>query len=238
VSITSGESVRFSYPKGSSVHNVKFTSGTSPACKQTAGPALGPVPPLPPFSLGPGWSGECRFDTAGEYTFVCGSHAEMTGSVVVADPSGAVPTPTATAIAKATASPTPAPFTRDLTPAPRPRAWASFEPQRVSELTVARLAAGKLKLIAHCASAGSGKVALAVTKSAARKLGLKSATLATAKASCDGHGRFTVNVKPSLKVRRALAHSRAALKVTATLTLAGPGGQTSTRRSLTLEGRS
>jgi len=240
VSITTGDSVRFSYPSGKSSHNVKFTAD-APTCKQTAGTVVPgfAVPPLPAFPVGPGWVGECQFAKAGVYDFVCSTHpTEMSGSILVADPGqdpppAASPTPTVQA-----ATPTPAPFTRDLTPAPKPRAWASQESPLGSELKVARLAAGKLVLVAHCASAGSGKLSLAVTKSVARRLKLKSTTLATAKAACDGHGRFTVTVKPSLNVRRALRHTRAALKVTATLKLVGPSGQTSTKRSLTLEGRS
>jgi hypothetical protein len=43
-----------------------------------------------------------------------------------------------------------------------------------------------------------------------------------------------VTVKPSRAVKRALARRRTALKLTATLELAGPGGQTSTQRSLAL----
>jgi hypothetical protein len=65
-------------------------------------------------------------------------------------------------------------------------------------------------------------------------LKLKSSTLVVARASCDGHGRFTLRVKPSRTVKRALSHWRGALKVKATLKL----GPKSSRRTFVLGGRS
>jgi plastocyanin len=248
VTVAPGQSVSFAYPSGKSSHNVDFGDIASPpTCQQTAGVAMFPAPPLPKYALPPGWAGECRFDVAGVYAFVCDAHkAEMSGTIVVAEPAGEEPTvvptaeptvspspsPSPRATVAATPAPTPLPFTRDATPAGKPVTWASLEP--ASGLTVARLTSGRLKLTARCASAGKGSLKLAVTRATARRLKLKSSTLVVARASCDGHGRFTVRVKPSRTVKRALSHWRGALKVKATLKL----GPKSSRRTFVLGGRS
>jgi PKD repeat protein len=88
VNILSGETVTFSYPAGTSAHNVDFTplSLKPSTCVQTAGimvPSL-PIPPLPPFAQGPGWAGNCTFNTVGTYSFLCPVHPAMVGTVVVA----------------------------------------------------------------------------------------------------------------------------------------------------------
>ena len=82
------------------------------------------APPLPAFINPPGWEGYCTFPNAGTYTFVCGAHPEMTGTVIVQD---ATPTPTASPTA--TATPT---VTRRRPPRPprpaRPRRPAATAP--------------------------------------------------------------------------------------------------------------
>ncbi len=73
------------------MHNVVFTGSPSPAfCQQTVGPFYAPTtvdpnttPPLPDNVTVYGWVGSCRFDAPGTYAFVCGTHPEMTGSVIV-----------------------------------------------------------------------------------------------------------------------------------------------------------
>jgi plastocyanin len=74
VTIATGGTVSFRYPKGSSLHNVRFA--TQPA--SCSG--------MPDAPAGPGWSGSCRFDSPGTYSFVCGQHYFMTGEVRVVDP--------------------------------------------------------------------------------------------------------------------------------------------------------
>src|SRR4051794_22576073 len=98
VNITPGGTVTFSYPSGSSVHNVDFSSGPPPtSCVQTQAPPGSPIfgspPPLPPVTEGPGWAGTCTFNAAGTYTFFCQAHDYMTGTIVV---SNGTPTPTPT----------------------------------------------------------------------------------------------------------------------------------------------
>ncbi|MBE2314543.1 Ig-like domain repeat protein [Solirubrobacter sp. CPCC 204708] len=93
VTIKVGQTVDFSYPASPTpnVHNVDFrrdltkpTNGPQPTCVQTAGIGPYPAPPLPQFSLPPGWAGNCTFNEAGRFTFVCAAHpVEMQGVVVV-----------------------------------------------------------------------------------------------------------------------------------------------------------
>jgi plastocyanin len=239
VTIAPGESVKFSYPSGGSSHNLKFTAAAQPACTQTDKAIPGyAVPPMPAFPLPPGWAGSCRFDTAGAYSFVCTVHPEMTGTVLVTDKPDEVPTavptasPTATpTVQAATPTPTPAPIVRDTTPAKPAVPWASFE--QPVDPTVASLAQGKLKLTARCAGAATGTLTLTVSRSVARRLKLKTITLGSAKASCDGHNRFAAKLKMSRTVKRALSKHRGSLVVTATLAL----GNTKTRRTMTLAGK-
>jgi len=83
VVIAPGGTVEFSYPSGGNQHNVVFTGPAPSSCEQTAGTNSGAVPPLPAKPTGPGWAGSCKFDAEATYTFVCGFHATMKGSVVV-----------------------------------------------------------------------------------------------------------------------------------------------------------
>ncbi len=83
VVIAPGGTVTFSYPSGATIHNVVFTAGNPASCTQTSGNNSGAVPPLPANPTGPGWSGSCKFDAEGTFSFVCGFHATMRGSVVV-----------------------------------------------------------------------------------------------------------------------------------------------------------
>ena len=54
-----------------------------------------PAPPLPQSVQPPGWAGYCTFNTPGTYSFFCGAHGDMTGTVVVGS-GNPTPTPTPT----------------------------------------------------------------------------------------------------------------------------------------------
>jgi PKD repeat protein len=103
VTIAPGGVVTFSYPTGSSNHNVVFgdgdtgTPGAQPtSCTQTSGPGPFPAPPLPQFTLPAPWSGTCTFNTAGSYKFYCQAHTSMQGTVIVqAEAANQPPTVTA-----------------------------------------------------------------------------------------------------------------------------------------------
>jgi hypothetical protein len=50
-------------------------------------------------------------------------------------------------------------------------------------------------------------------------------------------GRFTVRLKPTNKAREALEEYRRAVRATLTLVLAGPSGQATATRTISLKGR-
>jgi len=159
VQIQPGGTVSFAYPSGIETHNVKFNTAPS-SCVQQTGMNFGSVPPLPAFPQQQGWSGECTFNTAGTYTFYCVAHTEMTGTVIVGDPT---PTPTATETATATPTPTPV-ATPVVTPAPTPAPWASLDAPAKSVATVANFLKGKLRMSARCSTPSTGSLTLTVSK--------------------------------------------------------------------------
>ena len=101
VEIMAGGTVAFSYPSGNARHNVFFEGPQPTSCRQTAGDVWSPNPPLPWYTQGPGWAGECTFDAPGTYPFRSQGNFALRGAVVVV----AIPTPTPTATPTATASP-------------------------------------------------------------------------------------------------------------------------------------
>jgi len=75
VTVAKGGTLTFSYPSpGASMHSVVF-DGAGPSCAD-----------LPSVPTSAPWSGSCTFDSYGTYTFHCGLHSFMTGSVEVPDP--------------------------------------------------------------------------------------------------------------------------------------------------------
>ncbi len=99
VTIAPGGTVEFAYPSTANSHNVVFGDpntgeGPQPAsCTQTGGLVLGAVPPLPAFPFN-SWDGTCTFNTPGTYTFFCGAHKYMVGTVVVQTQANQNPTVT------------------------------------------------------------------------------------------------------------------------------------------------
>src|SRR5262245_10860275 len=89
--IALGGKVSFFYSVGEENHGVHVWRA-GPQC--TVLPGADPVPSgrvMPAVAEGPGWSGECRFDTAGIYAFYCDDHSDMTGKVTVANADGTLP---------------------------------------------------------------------------------------------------------------------------------------------------
>jgi plastocyanin len=113
--ISAGGTALFTYQTGSpatTAHNVVFTSALKPtSCELSQGTSAAPPPPMPSEATIAPWSGSCRFDTPGTYTFRCARHPAMTGTVNVVAAT-ASPSATATAVpspeASATAMPVPA----------------------------------------------------------------------------------------------------------------------------------
>ena len=72
VTVDVGGTVTWSYPEGSASHNVTFADGYAE----------------PPSPSGPGWQADRTFETAGTFSYRCGLHSSMTGTVVVGDGGG------------------------------------------------------------------------------------------------------------------------------------------------------
>jgi hypothetical protein len=124
-----------------------------------------------------------------------------------------------------------------MTPAKTPKIWAAIDKPATKAMTVSALLKGKLKIVSRCTSAGSGTLTLTVSKAVADRIGLKGTKIGSADATCDGHGRFTVKLKPTAAARRALDDYPGSVKVTAKLALAGPIGQTTATRTINLKGK-
>jgi plastocyanin len=241
VTVAPGGTVEFSFPvgAGTTAHNVVFDTAPT-SCVQRTGVAILPAPPLPQFAMPPGWEGECTFNEPGTYTFLCSTHpVEMKGSVVVGNGGEPTPTPTPTA--------TPEP-PRDWTPAPVPKPWAAIDKPKSSQMTLAKFLDKKLKVTARCVSAGTGTMTMTIgNQLAAKRLKVKvkrskksrqaQFELASADATCNQYGRFTVKLKPTAQARKALKGYTKALRVTLTLRLAGPIGTTTATRTITLKGK-
>jgi hypothetical protein len=123
-------------------------------------------------------------------------------------------------------------------PAPAPKPFASVEDLSSKVSTVSALRAGKLKVSVSCQAVDRGTLSLSVTKAVAKKLGLKSTTLASGSLRCGTQGRGTLTLKPSTKVKRALAKTKGSITATLTLRLTGSAGVARDTQTVTLEGKS
>ena len=114
--INAGEKVTWTQGDNDGTHNVEFKSEQPNSCVQPEGfpQDTNTTAPVPDFPIGGAWKAECRFMTAGTYSFVCNAHQEtMTGKVIVTGTATPTPTPTVTT------TPTPTP-TVTVTPTPTP----------------------------------------------------------------------------------------------------------------------
>lgn len=239
VMINPGETVSFSYPDGSNVHNVNFTKEQPTSCTLTAGGA-GPVPPLPAYPSAEGWSGTCTFNEEGTYEFVCQAHASMLGAVLVV-PVGATPTPTPTATATptptATATQPPTPTATQtatavpqstVAPTPTPPAAAQPTGPAVARLQLARTQRGQ-------AVKGSVGVAQAGSRLRVEVLIKRKRVGTTTRTVNAGTAAFTV--KLSAGAKRTLKRSRR-LAFTVRVTVTPPAGPAFTEtRKVTLRRR-
>jgi plastocyanin len=197
LTIVPGQTVAFSYPSGNSTHDVNFT-GRRPDCTGL------PPAPYPPRL----WtSATCRFDEPGTYAFVCDAHADMTGTVVVAEPT---PSPTATAD-PGTPSATPAPVP-SATPGPAP-------PQTTLALKLARHQKGtRVRGSVHVGQAGSRLVVTVRSGKAQAGTWVKQSAAA---------GRVSFAVALNARTRTALRAERR-LRLTVTVALTPPAAKTLT----------
>ena len=124
------------------------------------------------------------------------------------------------------------------TPAPAPKPSASLEDLSSKVSTVSALRTGKVKVNGSCQAVDRGTLRLTVTKAVAKRLGLKSTMLASGSLRCGAEGRGTLTLKPSTKVKRALAKTKGSITATLTLRLTGTAGTARDTQTVTLEGKS
>jgi hypothetical protein len=137
-----------------------------------------------------------------------------------------------------TPTPTPTPVViPQATPAPAPKPYASLENLSSKLATVTALRGGKVAVAVSCQAVDRGTLSLTVTKAVAKKLGLKSTTLAGGALRCGG-GRATLTLRPSSKVKRALAKAKGSITATLTLRLTGTAGSARDTQTVTFRGKS
>lgn len=109
-------------------------------------------------------------------------------------------------------------------PAPAPRPFAALETPRISTL-------GRLTVGVSCQGVSRGRLTLTVDRATARRLKLKTRTLASKAIRCGEQGRATVSLSPPAAVRR----SKSAVRAKLTLRMTGAATDTQT---VTLRGKS
>jgi plastocyanin len=225
VTIAPGDTVKFSNQQAAATafHNVTFAAGSPQpaACSQTSGSGAGTVTQAPvPKSPKRLWTGECRFDTAGVYSFVCQSHPDMKGTIRVV--AAATPTPTP----EPGASPTPTP-----TPTPGPGGTKQTQTTLAGMVAIAKSQKGtRLRGSVRVKLAGSRlEVSLWAPRKALSggrssklvRIGRSTRTSAPA-------GKINFAVGTDAKARSALRRHRR-LSVTVSIALTPPGGHKLTR---------
>jgi hypothetical protein len=134
--------------------------------------------------------------------------------------------------------PVPAPtFLPQATPAPKPRPSAALEDLAARLRTVTALRTGKVVVRVSCQGVDRGTLRLTVSRTVAKRLKLPSAQLAGGSLRCGSEGRGTLTLKPSSKVRRALARTRSSITATLTLSLRGSSGSARDTQTVTFRGK-
>jgi plastocyanin len=218
VTVGVGGAVGFSYPSGSSQHNVVFTGAQPSECQTITGPASGSRAPLPTSPSGLGWSGICRFDTAGTYPFVCGMHPGMTGSVTVGGTTGGPPPP-----------PPPPPPGASPPPPPPSSAAAAGSAPRVTAIQHGFAVRGSVAVRTARSRLQTRARASRVAVSGGHRAGTVSIGSQLRRSVAAGRASFAV--KLSAAARKAL-HRHGRLAVTVTITVTPPTGKayTGTRK--------
>ena len=119
------------------------------------------------------------------------------------------------------------------TKAPKP--FAALETVAPRLRTLSALRGGRLAVHVSCQGVTRGTLTATVAGSVARKLKLKSSTLAKRTLDCGEEGRATVSLRPSSAIRKALARTKSSVRVKLTLRMTGAPADTQT---VTLKGKS
>jgi plastocyanin len=224
VTIATGGTVDFTYPTGTKLHNVSFTSMQPALCQLTTGPTPGPGTPLPKTPAPAPWAGTCTFAAAGTYAFVCIQHPNMTGSVTVVDPP-VVPNPPP--------PPPPEPAPPPVPPPPPPVAPPAPPPTAASALRLAAAQRGvTIRGSVNVRSAGSRLLARAFARRKALFGGQSTRQVQVGRQSraSVGAGRVAFAVQISALARRALRRNgRLAISLRLSVTPSSGPAYTATR---------
>lgn len=123
------------------------------------------------------------------------------------------------------------------TPAPKPKPSAALAYLTARVRTTSALRTGKVVVRVSCQAVDRGSLRLTVTRSVARRLKLPSTTLAGGALRCGDEGRGTLTLKPSTKVKRALARTKQSITATLTLSLRGSAGSARDKQTVTFRGK-
>jgi hypothetical protein len=107
-------------------------------------------------------------------------------------------------------------------------------PDRLKAGTLARKG---LRVRATCVSVGVGTVRLMVSKAVARRLGLKSRTLASRRVRCGDDLKVNAKLEPSRKIARTLRRARGTFNAVLTIRMSGQGGRANDTERMVLRGR-
>ena len=119
------------------------------------------------------------------------------------------------------------------TPAPKPRPRAALEDLAARLRTVTALRTGRVAVRVSCQGVDRGTLRLTVTRAVAKRLKLSSTTLAGGALRCGAEGRATLTLKPSTRVKRALARTKSSITATLTLSLRGSSGSARDTQTVT-----
>jgi plastocyanin len=230
LTVGAGATVTFSYPAGSSRHDVHFSGAAPDACTGSSGQVGGA-----PTPAGPGWSATCSFTAPGTYAFFCDVHPGMTGTIAVAAATTApqmTPPPDSTASTPSTPSAPSAPTAPSAPSAPSPAGAPHATPQTQSH----PVAAGHL--LASAVQHGT-RVRATITLSrsgsslTARLLGPASAGQLSRHGVKAGALHFSVALTGSARRTLKAKHQ---LRLTLVVTVAAPGRTTTTlKRTLVVK---
>jgi regulation of enolase protein 1 (concanavalin A-like superfamily) len=134
--------------------------------------------------------------------------------------------------------PSPPAVLPQATPAPKAKPYAALEALGSKLSTVSALRGGKVAVRVSCQAVDRGTLRLTVTRAVATKLKLKSTTLAGGSLRCGDEGRGTLTIKPSSRVRSALAKAKGSITATLTLRLTGSAGVARDTQTVTFRGKS
>jgi PKD repeat protein len=159
-----------------------------------------------------------------------GAPGTYTATVTVTDPRGATASDSVQVVVSA------AQAQNNAAAAPDPVTW--FGLNKPARTSLSKFMRRGLKVQVTCTDAMGGSAALKVTRRQARKLDLGGTTIARRSIECSGPGTESVTLKPSKRVRRALADASGSVKMRLDVRMrtAGAAGKSATQR-LTLRRR-